>query len=262
MLRIAGQDLDPKLVVLDKDGTLVTFDTLWHAWFNAWQAAISARVAMDDVLRGAISKTLGVDATSGVWDPLGPLTLASTTEVGLLLAGLLYRYRGTPWGEALGVVEGAERVARTHIGTHDLVQPIGDVRGLLQRFHEAGLHVALVTTDERFSTEQSLATLGLTSLIDTMVCGSDGIPLKPAPDAGLEVCRRMGVSPGAAIMVGDTIADMAMARRAGFAWAVGVTSGALSGEALASYADLVIPNIHAIEIVPGRDGREKGEIRA
>ncbi len=255
MLRIAGQALHPELIILDKDGTLIAFDALWHAWFDAWRDALGARVAMDAPLRQATAETLGVDPTTGAWDPLGPLTLASTAEIGLLLAGLLYRCRGIPWDEALGVVEESERAAREHIAALDLVQPIGDVRGLLQRFHEAGLRIALVTTDERSAAEQGLAKLGLAPLIDAMVCGNDGIPLKPAPDAALEVCRRLGVPPGRAIMVGDTIADMTMARRAGLARAIGVASGALSAEALAPHADLVIPDIHAIEVLPGSDGR-------
>ena len=33
MLRIAGQELDPRLIVFDKDGTLVAFDVLWHTRF-------------------------------------------------------------------------------------------------------------------------------------------------------------------------------------------------------------------------------------
>jgi len=59
-------------------------------------------------------------------------------------------------------------------------------------------------------------------------------------------------------MVGDSITDMSMARRAGVAYAVGVTSGALSAEMLALHADLVIPNVHAIQVVPGGDGRGRG----
>lgn len=255
MLRIAGQVLHPELIILDKDGTLIAFDALWHAWFDAWRGALGRRVAMDAALRQAFAETLGVDAATGAWDPLGPLTLASTGEIGLLLAGLLYRYRAIPWDEALDVVQGAERAAREEIAALDLVQPIGDVRGWLQRLHDAGLRVALVTTDERSSSEEGLTKLGLAPLIDAMVCGDDGIPHKPAPDAALEVCRRLGVAPGSAIMVGDTIADMTMARRAGLARAIGVASGALSAEALAPHADLVIPDVHAIEVVPSSSGQ-------
>lgn len=262
MLRIAGRELDPELIILDKDGTLIAFDALWHAWFDTWQAAIDARVALDAALRRAIAETLGVDPQTGAWDPLGPLTLASTAEVGLLLAGLLYRHRDMPWAEALRAVEEAESAARAHLVTLDLVQPIGDVGGLLRRLRRAGLRVALVTTDERAFTEHGLETLGLAPLIDTMVCGDDGIPLKPAPDAALEVCRRLGVAPGAAIMVGDTIADLEMARRAGLALAVGVASGALSAELLAPHADLVIPDVHAIEVLAdGDDENVPGEAR-
>ncbi len=254
MLRIAGQDLDPSLIVFDKNDTLVTVGDVWHAWFYAWQTALAKRVTIDAPLRQAIAETVGMDVASGAWDPVGPLTLASTSEVGLLLAGLLYRYRNLPWDEALAVVHSTQGAARGHLGALDLVQPIGDVCGLLQRLRDAGLRIGLITTDDRFSTEESLTRLGLASLIDVMICGNDGLPLKPAPEPALEVCRLLGVAPSAAIMVGDSITDMSMARRAGFAYAVGVTTGALSVEALALHADLLIPSIHSIQVVPDGDG--------
>ncbi|HHX43309.1 MAG TPA: HAD family hydrolase [Chloroflexi bacterium] len=257
MLRIAGHPVHAALIILDKDGTLLAFDALWHAWFDAWRQALEARIPMDAPLRQAIAETLGVNPATDTWDPRGPLTLAATAEIGVLLAGLLYRYRGIPWDETLDVVQEAERAARRHIATGDLIQPIGDVRGWLQRLRAAGLRIAIVTTDERAFTELGLARLALTPLIDTMVCGDDGLPLKPAPDAALEVCRRLGVPPEAAIMVGDTVADMAMARRAGLARAVGVASGALSAEALAPHADVVIPDIHAITVAPAGDAHDK-----
>jgi len=248
MLRIAGETLDPKLVVLDKDGTLVAFDVLWHAWFDAWQDALTARIGLSAALRAELDAALGVDPLTRAWDPRGPLTLASTAEIGLLLAGSLYRHLDVPWDMAVPLVQEAERDAREELATRDLVQPIGDVRGWLQRLRAAGLLLALATTDERASTEQNLAKLGLESFFQAVVCGDDGIPLKPAPDMALAVCRRLGVAPADAIMVGDTIADLDMARRAGFARAIGVTSGANSAQALAPHADLVIPDIHAIEV--------------
>ena len=73
-----------------------------------------------------------------------------------------------------------------------------------------------------------------------------------APDMGLEICRRLDVSPHDTIMVGDSVADLSMAREAGYAYAVGVTSGALTRDMLAPYADAVIPDIQAIEIVSPR----------
>lgn len=182
------------------------------------------------------------------WDPAGPLTIASTGEVGLLIAGQVYRYAGLDWTEALTVVQQATAQARAELPLEQLVEPIGNVHGTLERLHEKGILIAVATTDDRADTLRGLQTLGISELISALVCGDDGIPLKPDPEMGLEVCRRLKVAPGEAIMVGDTVADMEMARRAGYALVVGVSSGASSAELIAHYADVVIPQIEAIEI--------------
>ena len=249
MLRIVGVTLNPRLIVLDKDGTLIAFEEMWHTWFEGIMVAIAAQVPLDDQTRLAFAGTLGYDPETGAWDPLGPLTIASTQEIGLLMASQLYRYRHVTWEEAWGIVSRAEEIARSTLGDEKLLQPIGDVRGTLQRFRDHGLLLAVATTDDRAPTERALERLGLKGLLATVVCGDDGIPLKPAPDMALEICRRLDIAPHEAIMVGDTVADLAMARRAGYSHAIGVTSGALTEEALAPYADLIIPDIHAIEVV-------------
>ena len=135
----------------------------------------------------------------------------------------------------------------------DLLEPIGDVKGTLQRLKDQGLLLALATTDDRIPTEEALHELGLSSLFATTICGDDGIPLKPAPDMAREICSRLGVAPQEAMMVGDTVADLIMAREAGYGHLIGVTSGALSRDLLAPHADMVISDIHAIEIVPPRE---------
>ncbi|OGO04741.1 MAG: hypothetical protein A2Y73_01895 [Chloroflexi bacterium RBG_13_56_8] len=256
MLCIAGHKVNPRLVVFDKDGTLLTFEQMWHTWFDGLLEALDALMPLDETMRTALAGTLGYDAETGVWDPLGPLTLASTKEVGLLIASQLYRYGGVTWDKALDLVSEAERMAREGLALDELIEPIGDVRGALERFVEGGVLLALATTDDRAPTERALQKLGISHLFAAVVCGDDGIPLKPAPDMAIEICKRVGVAPRETIMVGDTIADLVMARRAGYSRAIGVSSGALPGELLEPHADWVIPDIHAIEIVPCFDGEE------
>jgi phosphoglycolate phosphatase len=249
MLCIAGETLDPRLVVFDKDGTLIAFGALWHTWFDRIMQAIEEQAACDEEMRLGIAGTLGYDPATGVWDPLGPLTIASTKEIGLLLASQVYRYQHKPWDESLHLVAWAEERARANLMCPELIQPIGDVGALLRRLRDRGLLLALATTDDRAPTEQALEWLGISDVFATLVCGDDGIPLKPAPDMVLEICRRLAVMPQEAVMVGDTPADLEMARRAGFRCAIGVTSGAVEHEMLAPYADLLIPDIHAIAVV-------------
>ena len=255
MLRIAGQELDPRLIVFDKDGTLVAFDVLWHTRFARLMETLDSLATLQPATRSGLAGTLGYDPETQEWDPRGPLTVASNAEIALLIASQLYRYQGMTWDEALATVAKAQEIALAGPSLVDLVEPVGDVRATLQRLHDEGLVLALATTDDRRSTEAALRKLGILSLFATVICGDEGMPLKPAPDMALEICRRLDIAPQDAIMVGDTILDLTMARRAGFCHAVAVASGPLSRDTLAPHADTVIPDIHAIEIVPSVEDR-------
>jgi HAD superfamily hydrolase (TIGR01549 family) len=249
MLRIADRTLDPRLVILDKDGTLLAFDVMWRAWFAAMRDALAVEVGISASTQASLAATLGYDLNTGAWDPLGPLSVAPTAEVLVLIAGQVYAHEHLPWDEATTRIKRALRRVQAQLPVEELAQPIGDLRGWLERVRSSGALLALATTDQRAESERALARLGVLGLFATTVCGDDGVPLKPDPEMALEICRRVGVQPHEAIMVGDTVADMQMARRAGLACAVGVTSGAVPGALLAPHADVVIADVHAIEVI-------------
>jgi phosphoglycolate phosphatase len=253
MLILNGQQLDIRLVIVDKDGTLIAFDTMWHAWFRRTMELLEQAAPLDPAVRAGIEGALGVELASNTWDPAGPLTLASTSEVALLLAGQLYHHLGLSWAQAQALTMAAEQTARAVLQDDALLAPIGDVRGLLTRWRAQGLLLALCTTDERPSAERHLERLGLTDLFAATVCDGDGIALKPAPDMALALCQRLRVAPQQAIMVGDTVADLVMARSAGLAAAIGVTSGAMSRQDLEPYADWVVESIHALQLSTTQD---------
>lgn len=252
MLQVGERTADARLVIADKDGTLIAFQALWHAWMEAMWAELEARVPLDERARRGLAESLGMDLATREWDPLGALTLAATSEVATIIASQLYRYARLTWPESVDVVDDASRAAYRSLPLDELLEPVGDVVGWLGRLRAAGVRVALATADDRAPTEDTLRRLGWLSCFDLVLCGDDGLPQKPAPDMALEACRRLGVPPSEAIMIGDTIADLQMARRAGLAMAVGVTSGALTAELLAPHADAVVRDVH--EVQPVGDG--------
>jgi len=256
MLEIAGRLYNPRLVIFDKDGTLIDFSLLWHTWFATLLHELEKRTIFTDELRLAIAETLGYDIASDIWQSEGPLTLAPIADIRLLIAGQLYRYRQFTWNEAVDLVNNVEAKVRKTLPFADLVRPIGDVRSLLQQIRANGMLVAVATGDIREITEISLHAAAISDLLDALICADDGIKVKPAPDAVEEICRRLNVSPTQAMMVGDSVDDITMAHSAGLMAAVGITSGASPLSSLVSIADVVIGDVQEIHIIT--DSREQG----
>ena len=103
----------------------------------------------------------------------------------------------------------------------------------------------MVTTDDRAPTDATLRALGVRAQVEAMVCGDDGFAVKPAPDAVFAVCHAFRTEPDRVAVIGDSPADIAMARAAGAGRVVGVRSGVGSDEDLAA-ADVVIDSIASL----------------
>ena len=249
MLEIAGQVFNPQLVIFDKDGTLIDFN-LWHTWFARLICELDALSPFTDELRLAIAGTLGYEPSDDTWQPEGPLTLAPISEIQLLIAGQLYRYQHLSWNRAVTLVNNTTANVLKTLPFADLVRPIGDVYGLIQRMRASGMLVAVATGDIRQTTEVCLRAIGIDDQLDALICADDGIPAKPAPDAVEEICRLLNIAPSQAIMVGDSVDDITMAHSAGLMAAIGVSSGASPASSLAPFADVVIGDIQEIHIIP------------
>lgn len=105
------------------------------------------------------------------------------------------------------------------------------VADALLRLRARGVRCAIVT-DGRSSTQHGkVRALGLDDLVDEVICCTSP---KPDPQALLEAIRRLGVSPGQVLHVGDhPRADVVMAKRAG-----AIAARLLAGEFAARPADV------------------------
>jgi phosphoglycolate phosphatase/AHBA synthesis associated protein len=85
--------------------------------------------------------------------------------------------------------------------------------GVLAGLRDRGLGTAVVTNTVA---PLARAVLGRIGVAADVVCGTgEGAAAKPAPDLVLRACERLGVAPGEACMVGDSVYDRDAARAAG-----------------------------------------------
>jgi phosphoglycolate phosphatase-like HAD superfamily hydrolase len=246
LLRAGSVPFEAELVVFDKDGTLIDFEFMWGRLAAAWMAWLTAETG-NEALQQALCLSWGYDWQRQRTKPESPLSIATTKQVQTIAAAVLYRH-GIPWTEAEDVVRSAFLGVAADLPLADLVRATGDVSGLLVRLRGAGVRVAVITTDHRAETEEALRVLHIDHLVDHLFCGDDGVPCKPAPDTLLITRQRLGVVPERTVVVGDTVADLLMGRRAGAGLVVAVLTGAGGPAQLKTHADVVVASIDEITI--------------
>jgi phosphoglycolate phosphatase len=182
-------------VIFDLDGTLMdTADEI---------AAALARTFADADLPALPKKAVEALIGRGI---------ASLVERALVQAGAPV----LDLGEVVARFEG--HYART-VGTASQLFP-GVLPGL-QALARAEMPMAVVTNKARYFTEKLLVRAGIAGFFAAVVAGDDGIRRKPHGDMLLAACERMGTSPAATLMLGDSDNDIHAAREAGCAvWCV------------------------------------------
>ena len=123
-----------------------------------------------------------------------------------------------------------------------------DTARLVSRLKALDIKVAVCTSDARVPTLANLASLGISTMVDEVVCGDDtnNVP-KPAPDNLLNICQRLGVSPRQTMMVGDTNADLKMALASKAGLSVAVMSGVGSLDDLSPNAHVILDSVDQVE---------------
>ena len=224
------------LMIFDKGGTLIDFHGMWSGWVTE----LARR--LEDVTYSPVTDRLfhamGFDPDSGQIAPDGRL---ATTPMGVLrtLAVDLLCEAGLSQQASEAVVADVW-YAPDPVGQ---ACPLADLPGLFECLRDNGLRIAVATVDDRAPTEATLTALGITSVVEALVCGDDGLPIKPAPDMVWAVCQATGVAPAQAVVVGDSVTDLEMGRAAGAGLVVGVLSGVSPREMLAPHADVLLESV-------------------
>jgi phosphoglycolate phosphatase len=227
-------------IIFDKDGTLIDFDAMWGNWTLQLADRLQAYVKPD--IRPALCASYGYDISRRKILPDGKLTCTPMWQLRELMVDVLESL-GISTSEAFCTVEKAWYVPDPVA----LAKPFTDTHKLFTNIRKLGIKIAIATTDNREPTEAMLEAFGVTNLVTTMVCADDGIQAKPAPDMVTTICARMNVDPGRVIVVGDTVADLQMARSAGAGYVIGVLSGVGSLTNLTPLADILIDTVNTLQ---------------
>ncbi|MFD0589770.1 pyrophosphatase PpaX [Paenibacillus sp. GCM10027627] len=146
---------------------------------------------------------------------------------------------GQPLSDQMKLFSGLEDVShlvasyrQINLRLHDeLVKPFEFVNEVLEKLHNSGVQIGVVTTKMRLTTERGLKFVGIFDYIDAIVTIDDVTHPKPHPEPVLKAIELLGADPATTIMVGDSTVDMQSAVAAG-AIAVGVAWSLKGGQVL------------------------------
>lgn len=234
------KNFKPQAIIFDKDGTLIDFDLMWGSWTLQLAGRLQASLGLD--VRQALCQCYGYDIASRKIVPDGKLTCTPMWRLRELMVGVV-KSLGVSTMESTCAVEKAWSVP----DPVTLAKPFTDTLQLFTNIHKLEIKIAIATADDRTPTEAMLEAFGVKDLVTTMICADDGIPAKPAPDMVATICRRMNVDPRNVIVIGDTVADLQMARSAGAGYVIGVLSGVGSLANLTPLADILIDTIDTLQ---------------
>jgi len=241
-----GRRVPCRLIIFDKDGTLIDFTATWVPLIRKRVSFLLKRLGRDGELKAFLLKSWGIDPRSGKVDPRGPCPVSPRSDEIVIGTMALYQH-GYHWDEAKQWVAEAFDQADADGDWRQHVVPIQGIQDFLTQLKKNGFQTALATNDERKDTEAILHHLGMDSLFDITLCWGEVSPPKPHPETIFTICRRLSLEPYEAVMVGDSVTDMIMGKRAGVAFTIGILEGGVTPrEELEKAADLVVASIREL----------------
>lgn len=231
--------LPPRGILFDKDGTLIDFRATWIPAYRGVVDEVARRLEGDATLAARLLRRLGYDPDADQFAEDSPLLWATNEAIAAA-------WSATP--EVAGQIDVREVVLR-HFADLDRYppQPVGDLPALLGRLRQRGLKLGLATMDDTATAHATVARLQIDGLLDFVVGADAGHGEKPQPGMVHAFCAACTLVPAEIFLVGDTAADLLMARNAGCARAIAVRTGATPLRQIEDLADHILPSVQEIE---------------
>ena len=200
-----------RMVIFDKDGTLMDFDSFWVTVSRLAVAEMLEELHADPALLEVLLASMGV--TDGVTDVQGVLCWGTYRQMGEVLYTALQEN-----GVACAPEDVVKLTTRTYHAHADegIIRPAcEDIKGVLGEHLRENRQLALITTDGPVVTRKCLESMDIGPYFSA-ICTDDGIfPPKPDPTCIEVLCEQFGLTKEEIVMVGDTMTDVRFARNGG-----------------------------------------------
>jgi phosphoglycolate phosphatase len=178
-----------------------------------------------------------------ILDPTGLMAVGSRSENEIAAAAYIAE-TGRGWVESLKIARRAFEEADQMFAPASHPSLFVGCLDVIKLLADAGLKLGILSADTTENVQSFVSHYQLNNYIELQM-GVDSELSKPDPALFLKACDTIGVSPEATLMVGDSTADMEMAKQAGAAGFIAVCRGSLAGSNLQD-ADVKISHLDQI----------------
>ena len=185
--------MQPRLIIFDKDGTLIDNNKLFSPVVEEMIKKLSKKKEEKEKL----AKFIGYDLKKRSLIPEGFIA-SQPLEVSVKKISKKLKIPEEEVRKSFPSLKFNKETVVSYVDLEDLFITLKD----------EGIKIAINTSDRRKNTERCIKILGIGKYLDMVVCGDDGLKTKPSPDTILYICDKLGVSPYETFMVGDTQADI------------------------------------------------------
>ena len=217
-----------KGLIFDKDGTLFDFAATWEVWAQAFLLRLSGG---DRAHARDVGAQIGFDL-EGAKFARDSVVIAGTPQD--VTERLMPHFPHMTAPELIDLLnDEAEKAPQRE------AVPLAP---LLTDFVNRGLRLGVATNDAEAPARAHLGQAGVTGFFEFIAGFDSGHGGKPAPGQLLAFAAATGLGADQIAMVGDSTHDLRAGRAAGMT-CVAVLTGLAEAEALAPFADVVLPDI-------------------
>ena len=228
-------------ILFDKDGTLAdSHDFLVALALHRSRLVEAAVPGVKDLLL----KTFGL--VNGRINPVGLIAISTRQEDEIVTAACIAA-TGRDWIEAKAIAHTALVNADRALPPKAALTPLFDgARLLLKALANSGVKVGVLSADTPENVQEFVGHYDLGAYLQLQMGSPDGLS-KPDPRLFHLACQALNVAPATTLMIGDSGADIELARRGGAIASVGVTWGGTQPHQLAK-ADVIVDRFDQIQL--------------
>jgi phosphoglycolate phosphatase len=208
---IDGHEVECSLVLFDLDGTLMDKEERSVVLARSRYASITRLAGREAADRWA--ELSGVDVSTFTVNHLGPLSKAPRGEDITVAAAAIWLNK-LDWFKARDLATEAYREADAQQSIVYAPRLIPGVRETLREMRDAGLILGIATNGSGATAREIMSAIRA-DVFEVYVGADDVAEGKPSPDMIQEACRRVGVTAGDTVYVGDEPVDAAAGSSAG-----------------------------------------------